>query len=191
MPDSSVPPAAATPPRAAAAITVRPSLDADLAVIHAIYGHNVRNGLASWEEVPPAADEMRRRREGILAKGCPFLVAELEGAVRGYAYASAYRPRSGYRFTVEDSIYVAPGWGGRGLGRALLARLISACEERGFRQMVAVIGDSQNAGSIGLHRSLGFHSVAVMPGIGWKFGRWIDSVLMQRALGPGDRAPPD
>lgn len=175
-----------TPPGPQGGVTVRDSAEADIAAIAAIYRHHVLTGLASFEEVPPEAAEMARRRQGVVEAGMPWLVAtDAEGIVLGYAYAGPYRPRPGYRYTAEDSVYVAPRQIGRGVGRALLGALIGHCETLGFRQLVAVIGDSGNAASIGLHRALGFTRVGLLPAVGFKFGRWVDGVLMQRALGPG------
>ncbi len=174
----------------AAAVTVRDADDADLAAVRSIYAHFVLHGLASFEEVPPETAEIARRRQAVLARGLPYLVAETDGRVVGFAYAGTYRPRPAYRYTVEDSVYVAPTAGRRGAGRLLLATLIRRCEAAGFRQMVAVIGDSANAPSIGLHRALGFETAGVLKAVGFKFGRWVDSVLMQRALGPGGDAAP-
>jgi phosphinothricin acetyltransferase len=167
------------------AILVRPSADADVPDIARIYGHHALRGLASFEEVAPAVEEMARRRADILSKGFPYLVAEEAGQVVGYAYCSAYRPRSGYRFSVEDSIYVAPGRGGAGIGSLLLPRLVDAATALGARQMIAVIGDSANHGSIRLHARFGFRHAGTLEAIGFKLGRWVDSVLMQRALGEG------
>ena len=167
------------------AILVRPSADADVPDIARIYGHHVLRGLASFEEVAPAVEEMARRRADILSKGFPYLVAEEAGQVVGYAYCSAHRPRSGYRFSVEDSIYVAPGRGGAGIGSLLLPRLVDAATALGARQMIAVIGDSANHGSIRLHARFGFRHAGTLEAIGFKLGRWVDSVLMQRALGEG------
>ncbi|MGE0765826.1 MAG: N-acetyltransferase family protein [Hyphomicrobiaceae bacterium] len=163
---------------------------ADLPAITAIYQVAVREGLASWEYDPPDEAEMCRRFEAIQAAGYPYLVAERAGRVLGYSYASAYRPRPGYRFTVENSVYVATDAQRGGVARALLEELIDRCTAAGFRQMVAVIGDSANAPSIRLHRSLGFTFAGVIHSIGWKLGRWLDGVYMQRPLGPGDTAPP-
>jgi len=154
----------------------------DVPTIHAIYSHNVLTGTASWEYDPPSLDEMRARMCAILEKGYPYFVAESEGRIAGYTYASSYRPRIGYRFTVEDSVYVLDDFHGRGVGRALLNTLIGACSAKGYKQMVAVIGDSANVASIKLHRAVGFTHAATMPNIGYKFERWLDSVLMQRAL---------
>ncbi len=164
---------------------LRPSAAADVPAIAAIYAHHVRFGLGSFEETPPALDEIARRRDAVLELGLPFLVAVGGGRVVGYAYAQPYRPRSAYRFTLEDSIYVAADAARRGIGRALLAKLLEQCEGQGFRQMVAVIGDSANLASIRLHESLGFARIGVLPAIGFKHGRWVDSVLMQRMLGTG------
>jgi phosphinothricin acetyltransferase len=162
---------------------------ADLPAVHAIYGHHVRHGLASFEEVPPDVAELARRRDEIVARGLPYLVVEHDGAVRAYAYAAPYRARSAYRFTVEDSVYVAPDATGRGLGRAALAELIRRCERLDLRQMIAVIGDSGNVASIKLHERLGFRPVGILSSVGFKFGRWVDSVLMQRSLGGGALPP--
>ncbi|MBS0640704.1 MAG: N-acetyltransferase [Proteobacteria bacterium] len=173
-------------------LQIRDSNDADLPAITAIYGHWVTHGLASFELDPPDEAEMARRRQAVLAAGFPYLVAtDVAGAVRGYAYASHYRTRPAYRFTCEDSIYVAPDANRLGVGRALLPALIARCEEKGFRLMVAVIGDSGNAASIGLHAAFGFKHAGVLPGIGWKHGRWVDSVLMTRPLGAGAASPPE
>jgi len=181
----------ARPARAAAAIAVRAAESTDMPAIAAIYAHHVTHGFGSFEEVPPDAAELARRRAEILAKGLPYFVATDErGQVAGYAYASPYRARSAYRFSVEDSIYVAPDSARQGIGRLLLAALIESCTRLGYRQMVAVIGDSGNEGSIGLHRSLGFARAGLLPSIGFKAGRWVDGVMMQRALGPGDATLP-
>jgi phosphinothricin acetyltransferase len=169
---------------------LRPATADDLAQITAIYAHHVLNGLASFETDPPGEAEMRRRFDAILGGGYPYLVAEDESRVVGYAYANHYRTRPAYRYSVEDSIYVAPDAVARGLGKRLLTRLVDECERRGFRQMLAVIGDSANTPSIELHRACGFAQVGLLPSIGFKFGRWVDSVLMQRALGAGDRTLP-
>ncbi len=170
--------------------TMRAARLDDIPVVQAIYGHYVTTGFASFEIEAPSAAEMTRRFEAITARGFPFLVAEVDGRVGGFAYANTYRSRSAYNYTVEDSVYVSPSFVGRGLGRCLLTALIDACSEAGFRQMIAVIGDSANHPSIKLHRALGFTQVAVLPSVGFKFGRWVDSVLMQRPLGAGDAAPP-
>lgn len=169
---------------------VRPSHDGDVPVIAAIYAHHVLHGTASFEEVAPTVEDIARRRAGLLEQGFPYLVAEIDGCVVGYAYAGFYRVRSAYRFTVEDSIYIHPDWERRGIGRALLPELIVRCETLGYRQMVAVIGGADNAGSIGLHAAFGFEHAGRLPSVGFKFGRWLDSVLMQRPLGDGDRSLP-
>lgn len=171
-------------------LIIRPSTDADLAGITAIYAHHVLHGLGSFEEVPPDRDEMQRRRAALLEKDLPYLVAELEGRIVGYAYAGLYRPRIGYRFTLEDSIYVAADAPRRGIGRALLSDLVARSAALGYRQMVAVIGDTGNTGSIALHAAMGFRVVGTLPSVGFKFGRWVDSVFMQRPLGPGDSLLP-
>lgn len=173
-----------------AGILVRDSRDDDMPAIHVIYEHHVRTGLGSFEEVPPDVEEMRRRRAVILGDKLPYLVAEIDGGIAGYAYAGRFRPRSAYRFSVEDSIYVGPDAQRQGIGRALLQELIGRCTLAGYRQMLAVIGDSANYGSIGVHAAAGFTQVAMMPAIGFKFGRWVDSVIMQRALGPGQTTLP-
>lgn len=165
--------------------TLRDSLPSDLAAIADIYAHHVHIGLGSFEETAPSVEEIGRRRDAILALGLPFLVAVSAGGLVGFAYAGPYRVRSAYRHTVEDSIYVAPEATRQGIARALLKRLIDRCTVLGYRQMVAVIGDSGNRASISLHEALGFARVGVLPAVGFKHGRWVDSVLMQRALGAG------
>ena len=169
---------------------IRPSTLADLPAITAIYDWNVRHGTGTFELESPDEAEMGRRRDAVLANGLPWLVAERGGTVLGYAYANHFRPRRAYRFCVEDSIYLADGARGQGLGRLLLAELIARCEAAGARQMLAVIGDSANAGSIGVHRALGFEHTGVLKASGWKFDRWLDVVLMQKALGLGDTTAP-
>jgi phosphinothricin acetyltransferase len=172
-------------PEGVSVATVRAAGPADLAAVQAIYAAHVEAGTGSFEEVPPAVDEIEARWRAITERGLPYLVAEEGGEVRGFAYAGQFRPRSAYRFTVEDSIYVAPGALGGGLGSALLGTLIAACEERGMRQMIAVIGDSANTRSIRLHRRHGFVRAGTLVDAGYKFGRWLDAVFMQRALGGG------
>jgi phosphinothricin acetyltransferase len=171
-------------------ILVRPSSESDLDAITAIYAHAVTYGTASFELDSPDKAEMTRRRAAILEGGYPYLVAEKDGTILGYAYAGAYRTRPAYRSTVEDSIYVAPSAQGQGVGRLLLTALIKECEKRDFRLMVAVIGDEESKGSISLHRSLGFEPAGILKGIGYKHGRWLSSVLMQRPLGRGMQEPP-
>ena len=170
---------------------VRASTPEDLPAITAIYAHHVLHGLASFELVPPDVNEMARRRAEVLARGLPHLVAEAGGQLAGYAYAAPYRERPAYRYALEDSVYIHPDYIGRGMGRALLEILIETCTGAGCRQLIAVIGDSGNAGSIGLHAACGFVRTGLLPSVGFKFGRWVDSVLMQRALGEGDRTLPD
>jgi len=171
-------------------LTVRPSRAEDLAAITAIYADNVLHGTGTFELDAPDDAEMARRRDDVLAKGLPWLVAEQDGEVLGYAYANHFRPRRAYRFCLEDSIYLHPTAQGRGVGRVLLAELIARCEAAGARQMLAVIGDSANAGSVGVHRALGFVHTGLLKASGWKFGRWLDVVIMQRALGPGAGTEP-
>lgn len=174
----------------ASSLVIRPSTAADLPAITAIYAWNVLHGTGTFELEAPDEAEMARRRDDVLAKGLPWLVAERGGQVLGYAYANHFRPRRAYRFCVEDSIYLADAARGQGVGRLLLAELVARCQAAGARQMLAVIGDSANAGSIGVHRALGFEHTGVLRAAGWKFGRWLDVVLMQRALGLGDRSEP-
>lgn len=171
-------------------LVIRPSSAADLPTVTAIYAWNVAHGTGTFELEAPDLAEMGRRRDEVLSKGLPWLVAERDGQVLGYAYANHFRPRLAYRFCLEDSIYLADGARGQGIGRLLLAELLARCEAAGARQMLAVIGDSANAGSIGVHRSLGFEHTGVLRSAGWKFGRWLDVVLMQKALGLGDGSAP-
>ncbi len=171
-------------------IILRDSRDTDISGISAIYQHAVRTGTASFELDPPTVEEMTRRRQSILGGGFPYLVAERADQIVGYAYASTYRARPGYRFTVENSVYVAQDQQGRGIGKTLLTELVQRCETDGHRLIVAVIGDSDNKASIALHGSCGFTHAGILHGVGWKFDRWLDSVLMVRALGLGQTAPP-
>jgi len=171
-------------------IAVRPSVEGDLDRIAAIYVHHVLSGLGSFEAVPPGGAEMARRRDDALARGLPFLVAGIDGQVTGFAYAAPYRVRPANRSTPEDSMYVDHARAGRGIGRALRGRLIDECARLGYRQRVAVIGDSGNHGSIALHARRGFARVGLLPAVGYEFGRRAGGVLMQRALGDGDRTPP-
>jgi phosphinothricin acetyltransferase len=177
-------------PAPVADVVLRRAEDRDVAAITAIYADHVLTGLASFEITPPAAAEIARRRADVLARDLPYVVAELAGAVVGFAYAAPYRLRPGYRYTVEDSVYVHRGAVGRGVGRGLLERLIADCAAAGYRQMIAVIGDSANHGSIALHAACGFARAGLLPAVGFKFGRWVDSVLMQRPLGAGDATAP-
>ena len=169
---------------------IRAAGPADIQVITQIYDHAVRHGTASFEIEPPDEAEMKRRFESLTHGGFPYLAAEVDGVVAGYAYAGAYRARPAYRWTVEDSVYVAPAAYRRGIGRALLDRLIADSTSRGFHQMIAVIGDSAQTASIELHRAAGFRLVGTIENVGFKFGRWHDSVIMQRPLGPGAATSP-
>lgn len=173
------------------AVVVRDADDDDMAAVQEIYAHHVLHGLATFELIPPTVEEMHSRRASVLALGLPYLVASLGGRVVGYCYATAYRPRPAYRHTIEDSVYVQDGLVGKGVGTALLELLIARCEAGPWRQMIAVIGNSENAGSIALHGAQGFQAVGTFKSAGFKFGRWVDSVLMQRALGAGDTTFPD
>jgi L-amino acid N-acyltransferase YncA len=172
-------------------VPIRPATFADIPAITRIYAHAVEHGTASFELTPPDEAEMSRRMQAIVDGNFPYFIAEVGGSVTGYAYASLYRTRPAYRFTVEDSVYVAPDIHRRGVGKALLMKLIEACTARGFRQMIAVIGDSDQAASIGVHRACGFTDAGNLRAIGWKFGRWLDTPMMQLALGPGATTPPD
>ncbi|WP_237152815.1 GNAT family N-acetyltransferase [Oryzibacter oryziterrae] len=169
---------------------IRPAQPKDIAAIAAIYAEAGIKGTASWELEAPDHAEMLRRFETITGAGFPYIVAELNGAVVGYAYANTYRPRQAYRFTVENSIYMDPAAQGRGIGKRLLKVLVDDCARRGFRQMIAVIGDSDNLASQKLHASLGFELVGIAKGLGYKHGRWLDQILMQRALGEGSTGAP-
>jgi phosphinothricin acetyltransferase len=169
---------------------LRTAAESDVPAIQAIYAHHVTHGLGSFEETPPDLAEISRRRADVDVAGLPYLVCAAAGAVVGFAYAAPYRPRPAYRYSVEDSVYVAPGCARQGHGRRLVAALIERCTALGYRQMLAVIGDRDNHGSIGLHRALGFREVGHLPAVGFKHGRWVDVVMMQRALGDGDRTKP-
>jgi phosphinothricin acetyltransferase len=174
----------------ATALSIRPATPADLPAITAVYGWNVLNGTGTFELEAPDLAEMTRRHADVTGKGLPWLVAERAGQVLGYAYANHFRPRRAYRFCLEDSIYLLPELQGQGAGRLLLAELMARCEAAGTRQMLAVIGDSANLGSIGVHRALGFEQVGLMKSSGWKFERWLDVVIMQKSLGQGDATSP-
>lgn len=169
---------------------VRPAAPQDLPAIQSIYAYHVLNGLASFEEEAPPLEEMQRRYEDVIRQGLPYLVAEEKGEVLGYGYCTLYRTRSAYRYTLEDSIYVKHGRQGKGIGKALLAELISRCTALNCRQIIAVIGDSANASSIAVHASLGFVRAGSLRSSGYKFGRWVDTVYMQLPLGPGDGTKP-
>ena len=172
-------------------LVVRDAAEADMEAVARIYAHHVERGLATFEEAAPTDEEMRARRLKVLAIGAPYLVAEIDGEIVGYCYAAPYHARPAYRHTLEDSVYVAPGRGGRGIGGALLAELIARCEAGPWRWMVAIIGDSGNSASIALHRRYGFEPVGTLRSVGFKHGRWVDTPIMQRVLGPGDSRPPD
>ena len=172
------------------AVTIRPSKASDMSAITEIYGHHVLNGLGSFELLAPSVDEMAKRRADVLSRNFPYLVAEADGKVAGFAYASLYRTRHAYRHTLEDSVYVHKEFAARGVGRALLEALIEGCEKAGARQLIAVIGDSANRGSIKLHAACGFKRTGTLKAVGFKFGQWVDSVIMQRQIGGGAAALP-
>ena len=171
-------------------MTIRPCRETDMAAITEIYAYHVLHGSASFETIPPSLDEMQRRRADIIGRSLPYLVAENDGDVVGYAYAGTYRPRAAYRGTVENSVYIRHDLIGRGIGKLLLDALIRECEARDLRQMIAVIGDSAHVASIRLHERCGFRLIGVLSSVGYKHGRWLDSVLMQRALSTGNTTPP-
>jgi L-amino acid N-acyltransferase YncA len=171
-------------------LEIRPATVADLPSVTRIYEHAVRHGTATFELIPPDLAEMTRRFDALMDGGFPYLVALIDGGVAGYAYAGPYRPRPAYRFTVENSVYLEPAIHRRGIGLQLMQRLIAECETRGFRQMIAVIGDSTNAGSIGVHARCGFQMIGTHPSVGLKFGRWLDTVMMQLPLGEGATTVP-
>lgn len=170
-------------------IRCRPSRESDIPAIQQIYSHYVRHSLATFETEPPDEEEIRRRRTEVTGKGLPHIVAEINGTVAGYAYAAPYRSRTAYRYTVEDSIYIHPSYVRRGLGRILLTEIVRVCQRNGYRQMVAIIGDSANTGSVGLHSDMGFEHIGILRSVGLKFGRWVDTVIMQRQLGDGGATP--
>ena len=172
------------------AVELRPAQPADLPAIHAIYAHHVLHGLASFEEEPPSVEELARRYRDVIGRGLPYLVAEYGVDIAGYGYCAPYRARSAYRYALEDSIYIRHDMTGRGVGKRLLEELIRRCEGLGYRQIIAVIGDSANLPSIGVHAACGFLRVGTLRSAGFKFGRWVDSVFMQRPLGPGDASRP-
>lgn len=172
-------------------VRVRPATEADMVQVQAIYNFYVTRTAASFEEETPSVEEMMRRRAETLKRGMPYLVAEDDGEVVGYTYAGPWRPRSAYRYTLEDSIYVAPFVQRRGIGRALLGTLIQRCTDMGYRRLIAVIGDSANQSSIALHRAMGFRQEGVLRGVGLKFGRWVDVVMMHRVLDGDQRPLPD
>ena len=172
-------------------LTIRPSRDADVPAIAAIYAHHVLNGTGTFETDPPSTDDMATRRADVLSKQLPYLVAERDGRILGFAYCNWFKPRPAYRFTAEDSIYLAEAARGQGIGSQLLAALSQAAEDTGVRKLIAVIGDSANAGSIGVHRAQGFSQVGVLKDCGWKFGQWRDVVLMEKSLGAGSTTAPE
>lgn len=172
-------------------MNVRPATAEDRQALAAVYGHHVLHGFGTFEEVPPSPEEMEQRRQAIVARGLPYLVAEADGKVLGFAYASPFRLRAAYRYTAEDSVYIAPDAIGKGVGRALVSTVLDHCQALGLRQIVAVIGDSHNAASIGLHAALGFDRIGVATGFGFKKGRWVDLVLMQKTLNGGVATDPD
>ena len=169
---------------------IRPSRADDITAITAIYARHVLEGTGTFEIDPPTVQDMANRRAEVLARNLPYLVAEVDTRVVGFAYCNWFKPRPAYRFSAEDSVYVEAGNHRTGIGRALLAELVTAAERAGVRQLLAVIGDSANAGSIGLHRAVGFEPAGVLKSCGWKFGQWLDVVMMQRSLGPGNTAAP-
>ena len=169
---------------------IRPSREADIPALTAIYAHHVLHSTGTFETEPPSTADMRRRRSDVLDKGLPHLVAERDIEIVGFAYANWFKPRPAYRYSVEDSIYLAPDLHRKGLGRALLAELLARCESAGIRKLMAIIGDSSNSGSVGVHRALGFELVGKIDACGWKFGAWRDIVIMQKTLGLGDTQPP-
>lgn len=172
-------------------MNIRPATQPDLPEIQGIYAHHVLNGTGTFEEVPPSVEEMATRHSVITSRGWPWLVAEDATGLLGYCYYSQFRDRAAYRFCVEDAVYVRQDVRGQGVGKALVGKLLEAATQAGMRQMVAVIGNSENVGSIGVHASLGFQRVGVLRAVGWKFGRWLDAVHMQRALGAGDNESPE
>lgn len=177
-------------PTTGLAFCIRDAAAADMPIVQRIYAHHVEQGLASFEEMSPDTEEITRRWRAVTAMELPYLVAEDDARILGYAYAAAYRPRPAYRYTVEDTVYLDNDLGGRGIGTALLRELIARCEAAGVRQMVAVIGDTANRGSVRLHARLGFRQVGILHAVGFKMGRWVDSVTMQRALGDGEHTLP-
>jgi len=174
-----------------ARMEIQAATTADVPEIQSIYAHHVLNGAGTFEEIPPSVEEVARRFDGIVGRGWSYLVARDATGVLGYGYFSQLRERSAYRFTAEDSVYVRDDVRGQGVGKALVARLLQEAEKQGFRQMIAVVGDSENVGSIGMHASLGFQRVGLLRATGLKFGRWVDAVYMQRPLGRGDHDMPD
>ena len=171
-------------------LLIRPSCDEDIAAITAIYAHHVLHGTGTFETEAPGTSHIAARRANVLSKGLPYLVAVQDGEIAGFAYGNWFKPRPAYRYSVEDSIYLTPDLQRKGLGRALLAELLACCEAAGIRKVMAIVGDSANAGSVGVHRAVGFTQVGTIDACGWKFGAWRDIVIMQKTLGPGDTQPP-
>ncbi|MHB1248353.1 MAG: GNAT family N-acetyltransferase [Polaromonas sp.] len=169
---------------------IRPSRDEDISALTAIYAHHVLHGTGTFETAPPSVADMTARRADVLSKGLPYLIAEHNGKIAGFAYCNWFKPRPAYRYSVEDSIYLGPDLHRKGLGRALLAEMLARCEAVGIRKVMAIIGDSANAGSIGVHRALGFTQVGIIASCGWKFGAWRDIVIMEKTIGAGDTQPP-
>lgn len=171
-------------------IKIRPSLDSDIAAITAVYTHHVLHGTGTFETAPPTEQDMASRRADVVSKGLPYLVIETANGLSGFAYCNWFKPRPAYRFSAEDSIYLAPTAHGRGLGRLLLEELMAQAERAGVRKLIAVIGDSTNLGSVGVHKACGFQPVGVLANCGWKFERWLDVVLMDRVIGLGSTQAP-
>jgi phosphinothricin acetyltransferase len=172
-------------------VIMRPATPDDAPALAAIYAHHVLHGLGTFEETPPTAEQMAERLAAVQARGLPWVVAEVDGAVQAFAYAAPFRLRAAYRYTAEDSVYVAPDAVRRGLGRASLSAVIETCQAQGLRQLVALIGDCANVGSLGLHRALGFAPSGTLPAVGFKHGRWVDVMLMTLPLNGGHDSPPD
>lgn len=172
-------------------LTLRPSTDHDVPAVAAIYAHHVLHGTGTFETTPPTEADMANRRLDVLARGLPYLVAEQQGEILGFAYCQWFKPRPAYRYSAEDSIYLRQDAAGRGIGKQLLAALCHQAQEAGVRKLIAVIGDSANAGSIGVHRALGFRPVGTIESCGWKFGRWLDIVLMDKSIGEGNQSNPE
>lgn len=170
--------------------SIRPAQDGDLAAITEIYAYHVRHGTGTFETEPPSLADMQARRAEVLSRGLPYLVLQQQGHVVGFAYCNWFKPRPAYRYSAEDSIYLRPDLSGQGLGRLLLTELVAQAQAVGVRKLLAVIGDSANHGSIGVHRTLGFREVGVLRSCGWKFERWLDVVMMEKTLGAGDNTPP-
>jgi phosphinothricin acetyltransferase len=170
---------------------IRPAIDADIGAITTIYAHHVLHGTGTFETTPPNEEDMAGRRRDVLAKGLPYLVVEDASGVLGFAYCNWFKPRPAYRFSAEDSIYLAPDAQGLGLGRLLLTELMTQAERAGVRKLIAVIGDSANDGSIGLHKACGFTHVGILSACGWKFDRWLDVVMMERSIGLGNATVPE